>query len=112
MANQVAQKKLSTVYPPLKQEGVDFLVAATRGGVGVQTKKITLSGTPHTVTFSDLGMQSMADADYLVLLDGETAARLTVDESTITTLGFDVLGGAAAEVAHVLVVGRLQNQGY
>jgi len=108
----VAQKKISDYIPPLKTEGVPFVAGAASGGISFQTKKITLGGSPHTVTFASLGMKDMEDSSYLVLVGGETVALTKVDESTITTAGFDILGGGATEVAHVLVVGRLKGQGY
>lgn len=107
----VAQKKISDHLPDLKREGVPFVTGAAKGGVSVQTKKVTLTGSPHTIVFATLGMSDMADTTYVVTLGGETVARLTPDESTITTRGFDILGGAAAEVAHIVVTGRLKNQG-
>jgi hypothetical protein len=42
---------------------------------------------------------------YAVAVGGETAARVTVDQSTIATTGFDLLGGADTEVVHLLIHG-------
>lgn len=110
MSANATPRKLSNYIPPLKEQGMDYLVAAAAAGVGMQALKVTLSGATHSVVFEDEGRVNMEDADYVVLLQGETTSRLTVDESTITKTGFDILGGLAAEVGHVLVVGRLSGQ--
>jgi len=85
------------VKAPTEQVGKEF-----------QSFKLTLVGAaPHVVSFRALGLQNMANVGYVVQVQGETAARVTVDESTITTDGFNLLGGAAAEVVHVLVHGAI-----
>jgi|WetSurMetagenome_2_1015567.scaffolds.fasta_scaffold10312_5 hypothetical protein len=68
--------------------------------------KKTLSGSaPHHIKFVTEGFPVMADASYRVFVQGETVARVTVDESTIATTGFDLLLGADTEVVHILVHG-------
>ncbi len=77
---------------------------------GIQSVKETLTGgTTHSFTFAAAGLKDMKDADYQVILAGETAGLITVDESTIAATGFDILGGDAggAEIAHILVHGNL-----
>jgi hypothetical protein len=70
--------------------------------------KVTLSGAaPHAITFSGQSLPDMYDNLYRVFPHGETASRLTVDESTITEAGFSLLGGADTEVAHILVHGKI-----
>lgn len=67
--------------------------------------KVTLSGVaPHSITIAELGLAPMENADYLVFPHGETAARVTVDESSITKEGFDLLGGADTEVVHIMIL--------
>lgn len=74
----------------------------------LQSAKVTLAGTPESVTFSGMGLEDMADNQYRVVVGGETAA--TVDESTLTTVGFDIIGGSASDVAHVFVHGKVASR--
>lgn len=69
--------------------------------------KKTLSGAaPHTVVLADHDIPKLV-AGYRIFPHGETSSRMTVDESTITQLGFNLLSGADTEVAHVLVHGTV-----
>jgi hypothetical protein len=99
---------VSESIPEFALKGMKYPVGADIPGVGMQQKKITLSGSPFSVDFAAQGLAPMADTSYCVLVGGETAAVVKVDESTMTVSGFDLLGGAAAEVAHVVVVGRIK----
>lgn len=101
-------QKLSKHIPLMAQQGMEHVVGSPVIGVGMQAFKVTLGGTPHSVSFAALGLKNMADTSYVVQVEGESVARLLVDESTIATSGFDILGGAAAEVAHVVVIGRIK----
>jgi len=80
---------------------------AGKGGEGIQSFKYTSDGTPDALLFADFGLPDMADALYRVFPAGETVAAVKVDESTIATSGFTILGGGAGEVVHVLVHGRI-----
>jgi hypothetical protein len=74
----------------------------------VQSAKIAQVGaSPFAVTIAGLGLLPMANANYRVMVGGETAAPVMVDESTITALGFSVLGGADTEVLHIFIQGAL-----
>ena len=107
MANRAARAPGDSL-PPLKENGVSHIAAAAKGGVSLQSKQITQSGAaPFSVVLEDHGLSKMADANYAVIVQGETVARATVDQSTITASGFDVLGGADTEVLHIVIVGRL-----
>lgn len=106
-------KKLSNYLSILKKEGLNYIVGSSRGGVSMQHCKVTLTGgATHTFTFAGAGLSDMADANYSISLDGEGTNRPKVDESTITVAGFDILGGdvGGADVAHVIVAGRLKGQ--
>ena len=104
-------KKISDYVPILADQGMDYLAAAVKAGVTIQTKKITQPGAaPLVVDLVAEGLTAMADTDYVVLVQGETVARVTVDESSVTTAGFDVLGGAITEVVHLVVIGRVAGQ--
>lgn len=97
--------------PYCADQGLKHLVGATKPGVSIQTLKKTQSGAaPLVVDLEAEGLETMADANYVVLTGGETAARTTVDESTITKTGFNVLGGANAEVHHLVIIGRVKGQ--
>jgi hypothetical protein len=104
-------KKASNFIPLLKDQGMDYLAGATAPGVSIQVKQITQSGAaPCVVSFAAEGMSDMADTSYVVIVGGETAAAATVDQSTIATTGFNIIGGADTEVLHVVVIGRVKGQ--
>lgn len=104
-------KKISDYLPPLKDQGIDYIAAANAAGVGMQSKQITQSGVaPLVVDLEAEGLSPMEDTNYVVIAQGETVARVTVDQSTITKTGFNVLGGADTEVVHLLIIGRLAGQ--
>ena len=104
-------KKIGDYIGILKDQGLDYLAGAAKAGVSVQSKQITQAGaSPFTVSFSAQGMSDMADTSYTVTVNGETAAATSVDQSTIATTGFDVIGGADTEVLHIVVIGRLKGQ--
>lgn len=87
----------------------ELVTQAQVGGQALFSFKQTLSGVaPHTVAFAAHGLKDMADADYRVVPHGETAGRVTVDESTITEQGFSLLGGADTEVVHIMVHGKVE----
>ena len=111
MPANATPRKLSKFIPPLQEQGMDYLAAAAAAGVSIQAKQVTQSGaSPFSVVLEDAGMKNMEDDEYVVIVQGETAARVTVDQSSLTKVGFDILGGADTEVLHVLVVGRLSGQ--
>ncbi|MBT8428382.1 MAG: hypothetical protein KJN79_00575 [Gammaproteobacteria bacterium] len=68
--------------------------------------KKTLTADPLAVLFADEGLPDMDDVAYRVFIHGETDVG-NVDESTIATTGFSILGGTGAEVAHILVHGAV-----
>jgi len=85
---------------------IEKINADTLAGEKLISFKVTLAGAaPHAIKFKDQGLPVMADALYRIFPAGETAAAVKVDESTITEAGFSLLGGAAAEVVHILVQG-------
>ena len=103
-----ATRPVGDSIPPLRDHGVTDLVAAHKGGVAMQAAQITQAGAPpFSLVLADHGLADMADTEYAVLVNGETVAATHVDQSTIATTGFDVLGGADTEVLHVVIVGRL-----
>lgn len=96
---------VSKSIPEFKNLGLKFPVGADKIGVGVQVKKITQAGaTPFSVVFADNDMLDMKNADYVVLIHSEGSGK--IDESTITTTGFDVTGGADTDVLHIVVIGE------
>lgn len=104
-------KKLSNTMPSLKDQKMDYLVAAAKAGVGSQHFKVVAAGATEVVVFADiLNVVDMEDDEYVVQLQGETAGAISVDESATTALGFTILGAAAAEVIHVSIHGRLKDQ--
>lgn len=110
MGTKGVARKLGDSIPPLRDHGVEHLAAAHKGGVAIQSAQITQAGAaPFSVVLADHGLNDMADTGYVVIVQGETAARVTVDQSTIALTGFDVLGGADTEVLHVMIVGRMKD---
>lgn len=91
----------------LTHRASELVTNAGAGGLSFISFKITSVGTPDHVVFKDLGLPAMADASYRVMTGGETVALTHVDESTITTAGFDVLHGGAGEIVHVMVHGKM-----
>jgi hypothetical protein len=84
----------------------ELVMHAAVGGETTFKLKITSAGSPDHVYFKDYNLPDMADANYAVICDGETASQVHVDESTITAQGFDILHGVAAEIIHVLICGK------
>jgi len=76
----------------------------------LQSAKVTLAGATEVVTFNGMGLEDMADTSYRVSIEGEFASATSVDESTIATSGFTIIGGAAAEVAHVWIHGKIASR--
>ncbi len=104
-------KRASDQIPYCKDQGIPYLAAAAAPGMSIQAAQVTQVGaSPFSVDLAAQGLAPMANTSYAVIVQGETAARVTVDQSSITVNGFDVLGGADTEVLHLLVVGRLAEQ--
>lgn len=66
--------------------------------------KKTATASPLAITFAGEGLPDMDDVNYRVMVHDE-GLGLSVDESTIATTGFSILGGTGAEVAHIWVHG-------
>lgn len=98
----------STVQAPRKtvRDGTSTQLAAL-GNLNekFQSCKLTLTSNNMAFTFASKGLQNMKDRNYRVFVHGEFAAATRVDESTITTAGFSIIGGANGEVAHIMVHG-------
>ena len=81
-------------------------------GEKFQSFKHTHVGAGDVVTFGANGLPDMLDADYRVLLSGESTMSagdaISVDESSINTAGFTFIGGTAAEITHVFVHGNVE----
>ena len=76
----------------------------------LQSAKVVLAGAADSLTFAGMGLEDMADVEYRVAVLGEFAGVVSVDESSITEQGFDLVGGAASEVAHVWVHGKIASR--
>lgn len=79
-------------------------------GQELQSAKVVLSGASHAFTFAGSGLAPAKDTAYRVAIHGEFAGTVRVDESTITEAGFTIIGGAAAEVAHVFIHGKIASR--
>jgi hypothetical protein len=82
-------------------------IVAGLGGSGVMSFKYVSGGTPDHIFFANIGAPDMANADYVVQVQGETVLLPHVDESTITPQGFDVLHAALNEVLHITIHGKI-----
>ena len=92
--------------PYCDKQGIQRICASGRPDHGVFGFLITCGGTgTDAVDFSDLGFTDMADAEYAVMV-GSEAGTVVIDESTKTTTGFNLITGAAAEVANIIVAGK------
>lgn len=88
--------------------GGDLIAALVRklGEGRAQAFQYTATGTPQALTFAALGLEPPEDTGYSVIVQGETVARVTVDESTKALDGFSVLGAANGEVVQGVVLER------
>jgi hypothetical protein len=110
MPEDATPRKLSDYLPPLKNQGMDYLVAASGAGVSIQAKALVQSGAaPFSVVLEDVGLQNMQSSDYVVITQVEGVAA-TVDESTKTKTGFDLLVAGDTDVHNLIIVGRLAGQ--
>jgi hypothetical protein len=110
-AHSTHAKKASDYIPYCADQGMEYLAGAGAAGMTVQAKQVTQVGAaPFSVDLEAQGMMPMANASYVVIVQGETASRVTVDQSTIAVGGFDVLGGADTEVLHLVVIGTVAGQ--
>lgn len=108
MGTKAFAREVGESIPPLKDHGVKHLVAADKGGLGMQLFTVTPTGASYTVVFADEGKEDMADADYRVFYGGEQATTVPhTDVSTKAATGFDIINCTAAELVEVLVIGRL-----
>ena len=87
---------------------------AAQAGQKFLSLKVTLTTDPLVLNFAGAGLPDMADTDYRVMLSGEfataqgtTSTGTYVDEGTIATTGFSIVGGTGAEVAHLLIHGNV-----
>ena len=97
-------------FPYGADQGMDHMCGAGRAGQSVMSFSVVSGGTPDAVVFADIGLPNMANDTYQVLVNGETVARVNVDESTKEVTGFSILGGGGGEVLNVMVGGTVKNQ--
>jgi hypothetical protein len=101
-------QSFKTMFKECYAAGIDWIMASGKKAQGINAFSVTLSGAaPHAVTFAANDCPNFADTNYLVIPHGETASRVTVDESSKTMTGFSLLSGVAGEVVHIICVGRL-----
>ena len=71
--------------------------------------KHTHAGAADAVLFATHGLPNMKNVSYRIFLQGESTESqgdaISIDESSIATTGFSFVGGTAAEVSHILVLG-------
>ncbi|UCG53370.1 MAG: hypothetical protein JSW58_07405 [Candidatus Latescibacterota bacterium] len=104
-------KKLSAYDPVLQEQGIDFVAAASKAGVGIQALQVAMVGGGIFV-FAENGLADMADGNYSVFVQNTTdvadpGAVALADRlpTQITVTGPDV-----ADELDILIVGRLAGQ--
>jgi hypothetical protein len=103
--------KMSSTIPQARDQGIPFFAGANQAGVSVQGAQVTQVGaTPFATTFAAMGLKDMADTSYVVMIGGDKQAVASVTQVSKTTTGFSIVGGAAADVHDVMVVGRMAGQ--
>ena len=96
--------------PPFKDNGFAGVMGAQDEGWTTQFLLIAQSGAaPFSIDLETQGLKRMADANYVVIVQTEGQAP-TVDESTKTAAGFDVLAATDTDVLNILIAGRIENQ--
>jgi hypothetical protein len=106
------RKELSKMFQHVKRSGIKWMMASGAPQQGTMAFNVTSGGTPDAVVFADIYVEgeqlpNMADGNYTVLVNGETAAdKVSVDESSKEPTGFSILNGGAAEILNVVVIGR------
>jgi len=108
-----SRKKVSGLLQFFKRKGIEYLIGTPTPGLGIQAFTVASGGSGDAIVFAstiqnNTPLKDMADTDYMVLVSGETAAQVNVDESSKETTGFTILGGGSAEVLNVVVIGRIE----
>lgn len=99
----------------LSEQGVKNLVTTHQKGLGMQSARFTSDGLlgVTALTFATLGLQNMADTNYMVVINNPTDTLVYQEGAgTRTTAGFSVpaaANGAAVEWS-ILIVGQIANQ--
>lgn len=69
------------------------------------------AGATDAVLFATYGMPNMKDTDYRIFLEGEFTESqgnvISIDYSSKAATGFSFIGGTAAEIAHIMVHGNV-----
>lgn len=86
------------------REGEVLHGVKAQAGERFMSFKVTLTASPLAITFAGQGLPDMKDTAYRVAIHSEGNVG-NLDESTLATTGFSILGGTGAEVAHVWVHG-------
>ena len=77
-----------------------------REGLEGQSFKVEqTTASPFKVVFADLGLPNMADANYRIMLGGETEA--TVLEHATSFDKFTLYGGTITDIHHIVILGQL-----
>lgn len=107
---------ISSFIPPLRDQGIDFLVGAGELGISIQICDTTLTGATTALLFANLvtagghSIKPPADGLYTILVGGGATTAARLDPTTRTTLGFSIIGGTNLDVVTLIFVGRLAGQ--
>ena len=111
MADSRTPKDAEDHIPFCKDQGLHNLCGAGTRGVSIQVipGHVTASD-PETLTFADLGLMDMADADYAVFGQNQTDVADQPYFDAKAAGSFQMNGPDAADVVDIVVVGRLKGQ--
>lgn len=102
-------KKLSTYDPMMLENGIDYVAAAGKAGVGIQAASFTMV-TGGVFTFEDNGCVNMADTSYQVIVMNQTDIADPATVGTKTTSAFTITGPDNDDVMDIIIVGKLAGQ--
>lgn len=96
--------KLAAQLGVLGDIKMDYLVGSRQRNQWLENKTVTLAGAaPHAITFASLSLPNMEDADYNVLVSGDSGAQLDAASRAVT--GFSLVDGADTNVVVLTIIG-------
>lgn len=100
-------KRASEFIAYCKDQGIPYIMASSAPSSAIQYSTYTMAAG-GVVTFATLGLQNMADANYIVLTSKATGATATACATgTRTTTAFTITGPTNGDVVDFAVVGKL-----
>lgn len=82
---------------------LEILATSPDAGVSISRQVLQTTASPYHVNFADISALNQPTSIYCVSLGGEGVAY--VRQSTMTTTGFDILGGSIGDTHHLTISG-------